>query len=176
MEQTVGRVAKVDLTYFDSTLHDEIATDYTVVPNTVINLGSESTRRGVEVSGFAQLAAGVTGRLAYTYLDSRQDGLQELRRPHNIASLNLDWRSRDDRLGAHLTARYNGDQADTNFATYQRVTLASYTLVTLGGDVRLTPRQQLYGRIENLLDDRHEEVFGFEAAGRAAYAGVRAAF
>ena len=177
IEQTLGRGRVVlDATYFHSTLQDEIATDFTVVPNTVINLGTDSTRRGVEVSGLARLGAGFTGRLAYTYLDARQDGAPELRRPRNIASLNLDWRSADDRLGAHLTTRYNGDQFDTNFATFAGVKLASYTLMTLGGDIRLTPRLQLYGRIENLLDDVHQEVVGFQSPGRAAYAGVRAAF
>ena len=177
VEQSVwkGR-ASFDLTYFDSRLRDEITTDYTVLPNTVINLGSDSTRRGVEASARAQLGLGVTAALAYTYLDSRQDGAPEIRRARNIASLNLDWRSADDRWGTHLTARYNGDQFDTNFASFQTVRLPSFTLVTLGADYRLTKGLQLYGRIENLLDEDYQEVVGFREPGRAAYAGVRAAF
>ena len=79
-------------------------------------------------------------------------------------------------MGAHLTARYNGDQFDTDFASFQTVRLASFTLVTLGADYRLTRSIQLYGRIENLLDDRYQEVFGYQEAGRAAYGGVRLAF
>ena len=176
VEQSVGRLLRVDATYFHSTLHDEITTDFAVVPNTVYNIASTSTRDGVEVSGRADLTHGFSGVLAYTYLDSRQAGVPELRRARNIASLNLDWRSTDDRMGAHLTARYNGDQFDSNFATGQTVQLASFTLVTLGADYRLTKSIQLYGRIENLLDDRYQEVFGYQESGRAAYGGVRLAF
>ena len=177
VEQTLfaGR-ARLDATYFDSTLTDEITTDYGVVPNTVINLGSDSTRRGVEVSARADLTHGFKATGAYTYLDSRQDGAPEIRRARNIASVNLDWRSGDDRVGAHVTARYNGDQLDTDFASFQTVRLPDFTLVTLGADYRLTPALQLYGRIENLLDQDYQEVFGFREPGRAAYAGVRAAF
>ncbi len=175
-EPLAGGRARVDLTYFSSRLHDEIATDFSVSPNTPINLPGSSTRRGVEVAARAALGAGFSGTLAYTYLDARQEGAPEIRRPRNIASVNLDWRSPDDRAGAHLSARYNGDQFDTNFATFETVRLASFTLLTLGADYRLTPRLQLYGRLENLLDDRYQEVAGYEAPGRAAYAGVRASF
>ena len=178
VEQSIGRNLRVDATYFHSTLEHEITTDYSVNPNTVYNVATDSTRDGVEVSGRADLTHGFTGALAYTYLDSRQDHRPELRRARNIASLNLDWRSTGDRIGAHLTARYNGDQFDSDFSRLpdSTVRLASFTLVTLGADYRLTKSVQLYGRIENLLDDRYQEVFGYQEAGRAAYGGVRLAF
>ena len=176
VEQSMGRSLRVDATYFHSTLHNEITSNFDVFPSTVYNVASNSRRDGVEVAARADLTHGVSGTLAYTYLDSRQAGVPEVRRARNIASLNLDWRSPDDRTGAHLTARYNGDQFDSDFATGQVQRLASFTLVTFGADYRLTKSIQLYGRIENLLDDRYQEVFGYQEAGRAAYGGVRLAF
>jgi vitamin B12 transporter len=35
---------------------------------------------------------------------------------------------------------------------------------------------QVYGRIENLLDEDYEEVFTYRTPGRAGYAGVRLKF
>jgi outer membrane cobalamin receptor len=35
---------------------------------------------------------------------------------------------------------------------------------------------EVFGRVENLTDQSHQEVYGFNGAGRAAYAGVRARF
>jgi vitamin B12 transporter len=37
----------------------------------------------------------------------------------------------------------------------------------------VSPGVALYGRIENLLDQDYQQVFGFETAGTAAYAGLR---
>ncbi len=42
--------------------------------------------------------------------------------------------------------------------------LHAYTLVNLGGDFKLTDNVQLYGRMENLLNERYEEVFSYRSA------------
>jgi vitamin B12 transporter len=49
-------------------------------------------------------------------------------------------------------------------------------LVNLNASWRLTKTTELYGRVENLFDQGYQEVFSFEGAGRAAYAGVRVRF
>ncbi len=54
--------------------------------------------------------------------------------------------------------------------------MKAYTLINLGADYRLNEIWQIYGRIENLLDQKYEEVFAFPAPGVAAYAGLRARF
>jgi vitamin B12 transporter len=84
----------------------------------------------------------------------------------------------DDKYGANLTVRYNGDQKDFQFTPTgsTRVNLAAYTLVNFGADYRLNDTWQLYGRVENLLDKKYEEVFSFRSPGRAFYAGIRATF
>ena len=113
---------------------------------------------------------------SYTYLHSEENGLPEVRRPENIASLNVAWRSMDDMFGANLTVRHNGEQKDFQFTPIgsQRITLDSYTLVNFGADYRINERWQVYGRVENLFDTEYQEVFSFLSPGRAFYAGVRA--
>ena len=168
--------ALIDVTYFDSTLTDEIATNFVSSPNTTFNEPTNSTRRGVEVSAQAKLPEGFRVNVAYTHLDAKQAGVEEIRRAPDIASANLSWRAPSDRYGANLTVRYNGDQTDTNFATFSTVTLKEFTLVNLGADYRLTKTLQLYGRIENRLDEDYREVVGFREPGRAAYVGLKAGF
>lgn len=175
-QEWLDRRVRLDATYFSSVLHDEITVDYSVSPNTPYNLPTRSTRRGVELSAQAILSPSWRLSAAYTWLDSRQDGIQEIRRPRNVASGDVSWRSTDDRLGANLTVRYNGEQTDTNFATFSTMTLKAFTLVNLGADYRLSKTVQLYGRVENLFDQRYQEVFGFNAPGRAGYVGMRVGF
>jgi vitamin B12 transporter len=54
------------------------------------------------------------------------------------------------------------------------VQLSSYTLINLGADYRIDETWQVYGRVENLLDRKYEEVFSFRGVGRAFFAGIRA--
>jgi vitamin B12 transporter len=48
--------------------------------------------------------------------------------------------------------------------------------VNLGADYRINETWQLYGRAENLLDRKPQEIFSFRGVGRAFYAGIRAQF
>jgi vitamin B12 transporter len=101
-----------------------------------------------------------------------------VRRAPNIASLNVSWRAADDEFGLNATVRYNGEQKDFQFTPVgsNRVNLPSYTLVNLGADYRINETWQLYGRAENLLDRKPQEIFSFRGVGRAFYAGIRAQF
>jgi vitamin B12 transporter len=181
LEQTfLDGMAKADLTFFDSTLKDEIFTIF--VPPTFAaspqNATTNSTREGVEASLSAILGKEWRLNLAYTYLNAVQNGQEEVRRAPNIASLNLAWRSAEARYGANLTVRYNGEQTDNNFTLSgpPRVKLPAYTLINLDADYRINETFQLYGRVENLLDTKYQEVFTIRGVGRAVYAGIRAGF
>ncbi len=78
-----------------------------------------------------------------------------------------------------LGVRRVGGRDDRDFSTFPAtpVTLDPYTLVSFGAELDVlggpTPGVTLSVRGENLLDQRHEEVFGFLRPGRAVYLGVR---
>jgi vitamin B12 transporter len=187
VEQTFGDgLARLDVTYFHSRLKDEIFTVFD--PNFVsspANRAEQSTQKGVEVSLDARISDTWRIDASYAHLDAKDFDtvtlrpVEEVRRPPNVASLNIGWRGVDQRVGASLTVRYNGAMLDNNYTLVvptPLVRLSSYTLVNLNGDVRLTDKVQVYARVENLLDERYEEVFTFRAPGRAEYAGVRFSF
>ena len=173
----------VGLTYFNSKLKDEIVStfDFNTFLSSVANSGTDSEQKGVELFAQARLSSAWRVDASYTYLDAKQNGVEELRRPPHMGSLNVAWRSAEDRGGVALTVRYNGsmnDNAFTDALTFAPtlVRLSSYTLVNLGADYKVTDNVQLYGRVENLLDEQYEEVFSYRSAGRGAFAGARVTF
>jgi vitamin B12 transporter len=93
-------------------------------------------------------------------------------RPQHSGSLTVDWTSPIGlKLGGTLTV--TGDSFD-DAANLAR--LNGYTLFELRASYPLTETVELYGRIENLFDNRYTIVAGYGTYGRSAYAGVRARF
>lgn len=201
-QRLLGGHATLGATYFDSRFTHQIDTTYTQVGNTYLqtpyNEAGHSRQRGVEAYASATLDA-FRAALSYTYLDAPQvidalagpapaDGsfqpsvpltIQAARRPRNIGSANLTWAPKTVPVTATVTVRYNGRQNDYAFnEDFSRlvVPLKAYTLVNLDATYDLTRHVQLFGRVENLADDRYQEVFTYQAPGRAGYGGVKVRF
>jgi vitamin B12 transporter len=164
--------------YYRSTLRDEIngfAFDPATGSFSAENLPDESDRSGAELEfgwqPFAQLS--VDG--SYTWLDATENGLDEIRRAGNIGTLRLNYSF--DRANINIGLNYNGSQWDNFFPPFppfqERVHLSGYTLANVAGQYKLTEDITLTARIENLLDESYEEVFGFRGTDFAAYAGIR---
>ena len=54
--------------------------------------------------------------------------------------------------------------------------MSAFTLIELSGYYELNSKVTLTFRAENLTDEAYEEVYGYEAPGLAAYAGIRMTF
>ena len=171
--------AMFDVTYFDQNLENEIATRF--LPNftsTAVNRVGESTRRGVEVSARAIVFPGLTIGGAYTYLEARDDNnLEEIRRAPHSGRVDANYKFLADRANFNIAAIYNGDAKDVAFDAnsfdLHRVTLGEYWLVRIAASYSLAPGVEVFGRVENALDEDYHEVFGYQTAGLAAYAGMR---
>jgi vitamin B12 transporter len=168
--------------YFDNRLEDEVFVERPapLFIDSPGNRDTESEQKGVEAYLNARFGRGWSVDAAYTALRAREDGQKEVRRADTIASLAVGWRDPGDRGSVTAVVRYNGAQDDLAFTDPSfapvRVRLDPYTLVNLHGELALTNRLALFGRVENLLDQRYEEVFSFVAPGAAAFAGLRARF
>jgi len=183
IEQSFGdNVATLGATWFDSKLKNEIFTAF-LPPSfaaTPGNRGTDSRQHGVEL--FLNVRPSKQIRIAanYTYTRSRENGAKEVRRPNNIASVNATWSSADDAFSSTVTVRYNGRQSDVAFTNPSfiavPVALKAFVLVNWNAEYKLRPNITVFGRVENLFDDRYEEVFSYATAGRAGYAGVRFGF
>ncbi|VWX57223.1 TonB-dependent receptor plug domain-containing protein [Sphingorhabdus sp. 109] len=173
---------KIGLTYFESQLEDEIYTTYLppTFAATPANRDSLSKRDGVE--SWLEIDLDDSWRINgnYTYLRARENGVQEVRRPKHIGSIAIDWHLPDDKAGVTLVARYNGSQQDVAFTDPSYVPvdvrLDDYLLINLNGRVKLASNIELFGRVENLFNERYEQVFSFVSPGRSVYAGIRGQF
>nr|WP_255547997.1 TonB-dependent receptor [Erythrobacter ani] len=181
-QQLANGAVTLSATYFDSELENEIFTtfpppDFIATP---ANRDTESTQRGVEVSASARLGGGFSLDAAYSFLDAEEDGIEEVRRPDNIASAAVSWTHPRDAASATLVVRHNGEAEDLAFTDPSfiplRVTLDDYTLVNLNARVQLTDRIDAFARVENIFDETFEQVFSFVSPGRTATAGLSASF
>ncbi|MBU1210978.1 MAG: TonB-dependent receptor [Alphaproteobacteria bacterium] len=165
----------VDVTYFNQNLENEIFSTFFGPP---VNLTGESERQGVEVTASVRPIDGLTLSGAYTYLDaSGVDGIAEVRRPEHSGSLNVAYAFAEGRGVVNLGVVYNGRMDDLAFNAFtfaqSQVTLQEYTVVNLSAHYDVTENVRLFGRVENLLDEDYQQVFGFETAPVAAFGGVR---
>ena len=198
-QSLVDNRVKLGATFFDNRYMNAIDTTYTLVGGnylqTPYNNPIRFRQRGVETYASARIADWRFD-LAYTWLHAPQTvqaiaspapangsyqapvtvTIQAARRPKNIASFNATWAPTSLPVTATLTVRYNGRQTDYAFnSDFNRliVDLKAYTLVNFNATYAINRHVQVFGRVENLLNERYQEVFTYQAAGRAAYGGVR---
>lgn len=183
-------------TFFDQAFEDLI--QYTFMPPApgdpnYYNIAA-ATSRGMEVDVALRTGA-FEGGLAWTWLDTEVTdagfdqgagatfvtGEPLLRRPQNTLGL-----SASVVAGArvHVFARLSvlGARGDRDFSTFPAtpVALPRYEVLSIGGDWTVLeseagrPRLSITVRADNVLDERYQEVLGFQAPGRGLYVGVSA--
>ena len=174
------------ITYYNEELTDEIngfVFDPVSFVTTAENVNGKSKREGIEFTARLNLVDNFKISSTYSHTDATEadvtgNQIEEIRRPKHIANINLNYDFLDERANINLNVNYNGKQEDNFFPPFpqpqQRVTLDSFTLMTLTGNYQVNENFSVYGRIENLLNENYEEVFGFQGQGRGAYFGVKA--
>ena len=182
----LGDKLKVGLTWFEADLTDEIngfVFDPVTFGFTSANIDGESNRQGAELTVDYQPGDRLLLSASYTYLDATQEDfagadVQEVRRPEHSGSIAINYRWQQAGLG--LTVNRTGSQEDDYFPPappwQERVRLSAFTLIELSGYYELNSKVTLTLRAENLTDEAYEEVYGYEAPGFAAYAGIRMTF
>ena len=164
----------ISIDFFHSDLENEIFDDFSVFPTTVNNRTTDSKREGVELEGRWTMNEQLSVRGSATFLDAEDNGVAELRRPEFLASATLTWDA--DPFSFTLSADHTGSQIDTDFASFERVELDSFTLIGLNARYQLNDVISISLRAENLLDENYQEVVGYTSQGRGIYAGLRADF
>ncbi len=170
------RRATVDVTYFSSRLTDRIV----VTQQTATNDIGITDIQGVEIAAKVRPLPGLELGGAYTWTDAQDpQGSEPVRRAKHIGSVFATYTFLDDRARLHVNARFNGPQRDTvffsDFST-RTTTLAGFVLVNVTASYKIHENVELYGRIENLLNKKYQEVFSFGTPGIAAYGGLRVRF
>ncbi len=144
-----------------------------------ININKAETN-GVEVFAKADLLEGLIIKANYTYLDARdksedtQDYNQKLiRRPENKAGMYVSY-TWNNIANMNIDIMYVGKRDELDFATYPatRIVMPHYFLINLAAYYDLFSFLRLQGRIENLLDEQYEEIYGYGTSELSFYGGI----
>jgi vitamin B12 transporter len=170
--------AVVSVTAFRNDLEDLIGFESAPFPalGRAINIGRARTW-GLETSG--RLVVGrVDARFGYTYLRAEdRDPPSEverrlIRRPKHMASADLLWSGGRVTTGLGITAAFDREDSDFNSFPFRRIDPGTIFDARMSADWRVGRRWSIRGRIENLINERYEEVYGFPALGRRLIIGV----
>jgi vitamin B12 transporter len=110
------------------------------------------------------------------------EGEPLLRRPEH--KVDFFARYTHERFHSQLDLHYVGTRNDRDFSTFPAIPvdnpaytkidlILGYDVVKDWGPIRTL---ELFGRVENLLDEDYEEAFGFSAPGIAGFGGVKMVF
>ncbi len=195
-----GHRAAMDLTLFYSRFKDQIVTLGGALTNLSTfqsdNLANARTR-GVEFQLRARPVASLELAGEYTYLESSilaltrstlaqfpfQVGQTLLRRPRHSGSYNVSWHRGRLTLNSNAYVRGKVLDVEANFGAFAcRLGLPclfnnpGYTRADAGFSYRLPRGVEIYGRLNNFLNRKYEESFGFPALHLNFLTGIRVTF
>lgn len=155
----------VDATYFRNDFEDLIVFDFNTF--SLENIG-RARASGVEITGRWDVLENTAVWANYTLTDTLDysTNLPLVRRPRDKVTIGLDqyfW-ARTARIGGE--AMLVGDRLDTG----QQV-LDEYAVINLNGSYYFGPNTELFARIDNVFNEKYEEIRGFGSVGITGYAG-----
>jgi vitamin B12 transporter len=157
-------------TWFDTRFTDLIASSPDF--SSVINIQRARTR-GAELAAQASLPAAVELRASFTYLEAENltSHTRLLRRPRQSGSLDA-WHDFGRGVSAGAGGTFSAHRRDVNAKTFAQIDAEDYTVTRLYGAYKVTQWVTFKVRVENLLDEKYEEVNGYPALGRGVFAGA----
>jgi len=161
----------LETVYFDQTVEDEIYFDL-IDYSGYLQSNGNSKSRGIEVVGQLPLVESLWLSSNYTYnkTETNSDS-NRIFRPRHLGNLGLNWHPMADRLVLGLYLRVSRDAEGLAGES-----LDNYEVVDFTASYALLEGLEIYGRVENLLDEDYEEVPTYNTSGAAGYAGLRYAF
>ncbi|HWA09580.1 MAG TPA: TonB-dependent receptor [Opitutaceae bacterium] len=157
-------------TWFETDFTDLIAStpSFTSVENI-----QRARTRGAELSAQATLPGAVEVRAGFTYLEAQNltTRTRLLRRPRQSFFADA-WHDFGGGFSTGAGVVVAAHRKDVDARTFATIDGEDYTVVRLYGAWQATKRLAFKVRLENLLDEKYEEVNGYPALGFGAFAGI----
>ena len=174
VEQRLGARAAARVTYFHRDTRNQI--DFAFAGGRFGYANIARTRaQGIEAELQLRPTDAFTVGANVSYLDAKNRsaganfGNDLARRPRETASVDADYRFPFG-LQVGGTVTIVGDSFDNAGNTTR---LDGYALATVRVELPINDRLALYGRVENVADERYQTAAGYGTYGRAAYGGIR---
>lgn len=161
----------LEAVYFDQQIEDEIFFDLANFSG-YLQASGNTDSSGLELSADWPVLDQLTLTGNYTFNDTQaSDGGSRAYRPEHLANLGVNWRPLAGKLVLGLAWRLSQDAEDVDGSQ-----LDDYQLLELNASYEVWGGLQIYGRLENALDEDYEEVPTYNTSGAAGYAGLRYSF
>lgn len=199
-QQLLGSKLVADITYFQNRFHDQIV----VLGSSLTNLSSfisanlaNSRAEGLEMSFRAHPTRSLDFSAEYTLLAASilaldgatmaqypfRVGQPLLRRPRNSAAYNVTWHHGKLMLNTNAYIRGEVLDIEPNIGTSACTlglqcffTNPGYIRADAGFSYRLARSVEIYGRLNNFLNQKYEESFGYPALHLNFLTGIRLSF
>jgi vitamin B12 transporter len=171
LEYTAANGLRVEVTYFDQEIEDEIYFDLVSFSGYLQSQGV-STSEGIELAANAPLGDRWQLFANWTHNEA-EDAAEQPRvyRPENLGNVGLLYRAAGERLDFIANWRLVRDSSDIG-----GVALPDYEVLDLSVSYHASDTFELYGRVQNATDELYQEVSGYNTAERSIYGGVRLRF
>ena len=155
------------ITYFDQDINDQINFSFGVGGyENIDKVNSE----GFEIALDYQISKLMSLYLNYSYIDSVDgNGSSLFYVAKDSGEAGLIYEPNNSYSGS-IIARYNGSES----SSYGKID--SWIRFDVNGSYRLSGANELYFRIENLLDEEYQQIFGYGTPERSGFIGLRTKF
>ncbi|HEY8965793.1 MAG TPA: TonB-dependent receptor [Candidatus Methylacidiphilales bacterium] len=163
-------------TYFENTIDNQITTltvDPTLGTFTSANI-ARARSRGTEVTTGIHPLPQLDVTASYTWLQSINAVSQErlVRRPGNETSFDIVGRPVKG-VVLSLGGSWLDNMKDNDAVTFKSVSVPDIFTTRFAASWTITKNVEVFGRIENLLNNQYEEIPGYPALDQAFYAGFK---
>ena len=170
-QQLFDGLIVAEVTYFHNDFENLIVFDsVTFTPQNINDARAEGIEATLQVSPMDNLAMNAT----YTHTAGRdlETDLRLARRPLNKGNLNVFYAPITP-LRLNLDLLLVGSSFSDTGNTQE---VAGYGVINLAASYDVTENIQAFVKIDNLLNQEYEEVFGFGTFGRSAFGGLKLSF
>ncbi|MBX9696604.1 MAG: TonB-dependent receptor, partial [Alphaproteobacteria bacterium] len=164
------------ITYFQAYLSNLIVTRTLSLQNyQKVNDGHQKSQ-GLEFDLTANPFKNTKLMASYTYIDANESrsGNAPLYLPRHKISLSVE-HSFSDNTNVFFQFIHANERLDQDFSVFPAnpVTLCAQNIMRLGGSHKLNKTVELYGRIENALNNHAETIYGYGSRDLSLYVGIK---
>ncbi|WP_321393555.1 TonB-dependent receptor plug domain-containing protein [Emcibacter sp.] len=133
---------------------------------------AEVETQGLELRLDGQVLDSLRLSANYTWTDAtdRVSGEKLVRVPEHMIFGQVEWQPLEA-LTVALSATHNSEETDPYSPPVE-----AWTRVDFRAAYKLNDRIELYGRVDNLLDEEYQQIYGYGTPDRSFYIGARAGF
>jgi len=156
------RISTVFFNRKEENFIDYVVTDFVTFSGEYQNVNDTFIVNGFEFEVAATPIKNVTVNANYTFTEKKD--VRVLRIPKHKANLNVNY-TFTPKTNAGISYQFTSERLDTDFSTFQDVTLDSFSL--LGANINHTFSKRLNGfvTVSNIFNEKYTEIVGFTTRG-----------